>query len=204
MKQKTIITLAIAGLVLLIFSFARSCYYSDKLKAKEKEYTEFRAITEEELKQSSVRLDALTKAIELRDEAIVKLDAEVVAKKRELAAAKSAYQDLVDSEPVQPELETQPLVINLRAQIGQLKGMVTLVQDIAQKQANEIDELKVKVALLEDVGKEWKSNYEREHTLRLQAEDLYNVCSRSRKAGKALTKVALVIAGAGAAYGLLK
>jgi len=206
MKQKTIITLVlVAGLMLSAIFFLRSCALSNKLREKELEYQGYKAIAEESYKQMSIRLDGLNSAIALKDKAIVEIEADLAVKTLELKAAKKKYDDLVAAEPTTtPEEEALPIVINLRAQVSQLKGMVSLAQDISQKQANEIGELKVKVTLLEQVGVEWKAAYDREHTLRLRAEDLYKVCSRSKNSNKLVTKVALGIAGAGIIYGLLK
>jgi len=205
-KQKTIITLVgLAGLMLCAIFFVRSCGLSQKLREKEHEYIEYRAVTEESFKVMSNRLDALTNEIALKDKAIVEIESALAVKNLELSAARAELSALQNAEPATtPEEEALPIVINLRGQISKLNGMVTLVQDIAQKQAEEIVQLKGKVTLLEQVGAEWKGAYEREHTLRLQAEDLYKVCSRSRNSNGLLTKVALGVAGAGIIYGLLK
>jgi len=54
------------------------------------------------------------------------------------------------------------------------------------------------------ISDEWKSQYEREHTLRVQAEGLFKLSEHSRKLNKNIKNIALAVAGASVAYGLLK
>jgi chromosome segregation ATPase len=206
MKQKTIVTLVVAtGLILLAASWFRSCAVDARIRKAKLAYQELRAITEAESKMMSTRLDELNKAIGHRDEAIGKLESEVAAKNLEISAAKTELAELQAAEPpTTPEIEALPIVINLRGQVAKLTDMFNLSQNTITIQSLEIDELWGKTKLLEDVVAEWKGGYEREHALRIQAENMFKICERGRRLQKFWKTTAIVATGAVTGLLLLK
>jgi len=139
-----------------------------------------------------------TESIALKDAAIAEKEEKVtqyVGKVSTLAAELAA---LRDAEPAQPELETQPLVINLRAQIGNLTKLYGVSLDIITAKDGIIADWSAKFDAQVTISETWKSAYERERRLRLTAEDLNKSLEHqgkvSRLYGK-LTTAGLAAAG---------
>ena len=137
-------------------------------------------------------------SIALKDAAIAEKEAKVtryVGKASTLAAELAA---LRNAEPTQPELETQPLVINLRAQIGNLTKLYGVSLDIITAKDGIIADWSAKFDAQVTISETWKSAYERERRLRLTAEDLNKSLEHqgkvSRLYGK-LTTAGLAAAG---------
>ncbi|MBV6343484.1 hypothetical protein, partial [Candidatus Magnetobacterium casense] len=112
-----------------------------------------------------------------------------------------------NAEPSAPELESHPLVVNLRQQIDTLKGMFSLATATIADKDKEIALWEKKFAAQVEISEEWKANYNREHVLRLQAEGLFKMAEHklnvSRSWGK-VKSIATVAAAGVAAYALLK
>lgn len=205
MKTRTIITAVIViALVVCGFLFARSCGLNSRLAKAKADYEEYRRIVQTENELMSTRLDELNSSISDKDQIIGQLEHKVDQYVEKLRHTTQELEELQNAEPVQPELESEPLVINLRAQLSKLTTMFSLSEQTVTLQAEEISALKEKAILLEQVSVEWKSAYEREHQLRLMSEDLFKASERSRKTNKTLTKIAYGVAAGSIVYGLLK
>jgi len=199
MKQKTIITIAvIACLIISVLFVARSCRLDSKYQEMRLQYEGYRAIAEADHELMMKRIALLSGEIIMRDKAIAGLEEIILVKNQRIAEGSARLAELQNAEPVAQELESHPLVINLRGQISQLTEMFTLSQNVVVAQRMEIDELWGKCIALESIGTEWKQAYERQLALRVQAEELYEVCEQQLKMntgwGTAKT-VLIVVAG---------
>jgi chromosome segregation ATPase len=202
-KLKTIITATLAVvLIISLMGWSRSCAGTKKAKA---DYLAFREVVESEKLAMSNRLDFLTKAIGQRDETIGQLEhkvAQYVEKTSTLTAELTALQNA--EPPTTPEVEALPIVVNLRAQVSKVTEMLTLSQKTVTLQRQEIDAYVDKVSLLEQVIVEWKGAWDREHTLRVQAEDLFKLYERKQKLNRFWKTTAVVATGAVAGILLIK
>jgi hypothetical protein len=198
----------IAALVVAsLFLLSRSCGLSDKYKLARDDYRELVLITAADKVMSDARISELTKAIGQANETIVKKDAELLSKTKQLAAVSSQLDELIANEPVQPELESQPLVISLRKQVKTLTDLYSISTSIATLQSEEIDVLKGKCIALGAIGDEWRGQYEREHALRLSSEKLVVSLEKRVKTQGLLGKVktiAIVTVAGGLAYSIFK
>jgi len=117
----------------------------------------------------------------------------------ENTALSARLAELISSEPSQPELETQPLVINLRGQIKTLTDMFSLADKEIAVRDGIIRAWESKYNTQVDITEVWKRQYESEHNLRLMAEGLVkNLEGRVRIGtlrGRALTIVGAVVVG---------
>lgn len=175
----------IGALVLLFLCALDSSCQKDAALAQAKvEYEALKAETAHAQSEADERIAALAEAIADKESAIVQIErnlAQYVAKTTTLTAELTALQS---AEPAQPELESEPLVINLRAQVVKLSEMFSLATGTITAQSQEIDALKGKAALWQEVAAEWRGKYERETTLRLNAESLFRLSERRRKADR--------------------
>lgn len=151
--------------------------------------------------------------IKVRDAAIVEsaarqaaLEAEKVALQGAVESAQAAIDvklcaiadrdkriaELEAAEPVAPELETHPLVINLRAQIAEWKGKFSLAQGAIVEKDKIIFSLRGQLAVQMKLTEEWKANYEREYALRLTSDGLRLGLEKKLYGGKIWKTVALV------------
>jgi hypothetical protein len=134
--------------------------------------------------------------------------AESVVKSAQYVLEMSAYEAelsrLREAEPAQPELEREPLVINLRAQIATLTRAFSLSQAVVAEREGQIVAWSAKYSAQAQISAEWRGAYEREHTLRVQAEDLFKLGERRVGLNKTIAKVALGVGAASLIYGLLK
>jgi len=205
-KSKLWVWVAIIGLVLLNLSlWDRACRADARLAKAEAEYAEARRIAEADHELGQRRIEELTKAIGHRDEKIGELDGVIAADVARIRVLEGELRDIQDAEPpTTPEIEAMPIVINLRAQVKKLAEGFNLARETITLQSREIDELKGKCLDLEAISAEWKAAYDREHALRLAAEDLFTLSQRRVGLSKTVAKVALGVAGAGIIYGLLK
>ena len=208
MKQKTIITIAvIACLVISMLFVARSCKLDSKYRELKLQYAGYRAIAEADHELMMKRIALLSGELVMRDKAIAGLEEIILVKNQRIVEVSARLAELQNAEPVSPELESHPLVVNLRGQISQLTEMFTLSQNVVSTQRQEIEELGGKCIALESIGDEWKQAYEREHTLRVQAEEVLKVCEqrlRMKKGWGTAKTVLIVAAGAYIGSRLLK
>lgn len=176
LKHILIITAIVAALVVGLWS----CQQTAKYKALKAEYTEFRKIVEADNVFSNEKIAQLTAGIMVSNENTKKLEGELSSKSLQLAVVSKRLDELQHAEPVQPELEKEPLVINLRGQISKLTKMFNLSQASVATQQKIIDELNGKYVVQVGISNEYKSQYEGEHKLRLKAE---GVISAGEKRG---------------------
>jgi hypothetical protein len=167
-----------ALIVASLFLLSRSCGLSDKYKLARDDYRELALITAADKVMSDARIAELTKAIGQADKTIGRLESEVSSKTLQLAAVSNQLDELIANEPVQPELESQPLVISLRKQVKTLTDLYSISTSIATLQSEEIAVLKGKCNTLESIGTEWKQSYDREHALRVNCESLLKLSEK--------------------------
>jgi hypothetical protein len=84
--------------------------------------------------------------------------------------------ELISNEPVQPELESQPLVISLRKQVKTLTGMYGLSQETVTLQSEQIGLIVGQYNAQVLISAEWKGMYDKERALRVNCEGLLKVC----------------------------
>ena len=169
----------IAALVVAsLFLLSRSCGLSEKYKLARDDYRELALITAADKVMSDARIAELNKAIGQADKTIGQKEAEIVVKNAEIVVLSNQLDELIANEPVQPELESQPLVISLRKQVKTLTDLYSISTSIVTLQSEEIDVLKGKCNTLESIGTEWKQSYDREHTLRINLEGLLKLSEK--------------------------
>ena len=197
-----ILCVVVAGVFVL-----RSCKFTDKYKQMKLQYEEYRAIAkaDNDIQRETIREAnkiILDKTAEIRE-----LENTVKQKDRQVRVLSNQLDELKDAEPSQPELENEPLVINLRLQIARLTEMFNLSQNVIAEKDKIILAWEVKYNALERVSEAWRNQYENEAKLRGLAEGLVaNLEGQVRRANfksKVLT-VAVVAVGAYAGYRLVK
>jgi len=103
--------------------------------------------------------------------------------------------DLINNEPAQPELESQPLVISLRKQVKTLTDLYSISTSTITLQSKQIDLYVGQYNAQVLISEEWKSAYNREHALRVNCAVLLKVCeSRVPGPWKTIKKVAIGVA----------
>jgi uncharacterized coiled-coil protein SlyX len=136
--------------------------------------------------------------IAAKDAAIAERDKSIGVKNAQVNALKATLHDLQAAEPSQPELETQPLVINLRAQIGNLTRMVSIGAEVIENKDGIIADWSAKFDAQVTISETWKRAYETEHRLRLLSEDLNKSLEHQGKVSRLYGKVSMAaLAGAG-------
>jgi len=199
--MKTIITLVvIACLIISMLFVARSCKLDSKYRELKLQYAGYRAIAEADHELTMKRIALLSGEIVMRDKSIAEREEIILVKNQRIAEVSAQLAELQNAEPVSPELESHPLVVNLRGQISQLTEMFTLSQNVVATQRQEIEELGGKCIALESIGDEWEQAYEREHALRVQAEEVFKVCEKRLRMNKGWGTAKTVLIVAAGAY----
>jgi hypothetical protein len=156
--------------------------------------------------------DARRDVLEREKDAIItrqdEIIAESVVKSAQYVLEMSAYEAelsrLREAEPVQPELEREPLVINLRAQIATL----TIAFDLSQKAVAEKDvqllAWPVKFNALQAIADARLTTIETKDNRIGDLEKALRVGERRVGLNKTVAKVALGVGAASLIYGLLK
>jgi hypothetical protein len=168
-------------IVLTLFFLLRSCAADAKLQEAKLRYEGYRAIAIADHEMSMRRVAALTTEIGSLTNEIELVETQLVQKTLQLEAVSSQLDDLQNAEPVQPELESQPLVINLRAQVAKVTEMFHLSQEVVESQRGEIILWERKYEAQVSISEEWKGAYEREHSLRIRSEELFILCEHRVK-----------------------
>lgn len=202
MKFKTIAIIALC-VVASVFIF-KSCRSDAKLKKAKAEYAEAKAVAEADNEASIHRIDELTNNISHMTNEISQLREDVKVKDSRIVALSTRLDELQNAEPVQPELESEPLVINLRGQIAQLTEMFTISEQAGKLKDKEIELWAEKYAAQTAISAEWKKSYDNEHQLRLMSEGIVSGLESRVRGAKFLNKVAVVAVAGAVAYGLLK
>jgi hypothetical protein len=188
-------------------STLRSCKLDKKYRDLKAAYETDRKVFEADHALSLAHIEQLANAVASADKVIVQKEADIAVKNARILVLSGQLDDLAHAEPSQPELESQPLVINLRGRVAKLTEMFTLSQGVVTLQAEEITALKGKCIALESIGNEWRVSYDKEHALRLSAEKLVLSLEKRVKSQGLLGKVktvALGVASGYVAYSILK
>lgn len=148
-------------------------------------------------------IDAQKGTIAAKDAAIAEKDAKITQYVGKVSTLTAELRALQNAEPVQPELEMQPLVINLRAQVGNLSKMLNInLAIIAEKDAIIADWSK-KFDAQSVISDTWKQAYEREHRLRLSAEELNKSLEHQGKVSRLYGKFSTAALAAAGVYMLI-
>jgi hypothetical protein len=179
------------------------CPDSAALAKVKADYAEFKAIAEaaDALKQA-----ALLKAEETitqKDAEIAERDKSIVAKNAQVAALKATLHDLQAAEPVQPELEKEPLVINLRAQIGNLSQALSISAEVIALKDGQLAAWSAKFDAQVMISETWRTRYENERTLRGACESMFKTAEHQIKSNK-FWRTTAIVAGAVAVGAILK
>ena len=205
MKTKDIITAAlIVALIVSIVLVARSCGLDARYKRLKAEYAEAVRVAEAD---NAIQQEAIRKAeaqIKAQDEIILDHTASVALKNAEIAELRRQLTTIVDEEPIQPELEGEPLVINLRKQIKWTTDMLVLTQGVVEDQKKQLAAWELKYDAQVEISESWKRQYENERALRVQAEDMFKVAEHRVGLNKTITTVALGLAAGAVLYGAIK
>ena len=205
MKTKTLITaVVVIALVVCTVCVARSCRSDARLRQSKLEYAGYKAIAEADHEISQNHIKELTQIVSYLTNDIAVKESEIAGKDRRIVALSTRLDELQNAEPVQPELESEPLVINLRGQIARLTEMFNLSQEVVKTQGEEIALWAKKYDAQAAISAEWKSEYEREHQLRLMSEGIVSQLESRVRGAKLMNKVAVVAVAGAVAYGLLK
>lgn len=199
-----ILAFCVVGLLALIYQSctvdATAEYYKGKYAAE----MELRA-AENDI--HSARIEELLIVIEARDTEIESLIETRIENERERIVLLARIERLQAEEPVQPELETEPLVINLRAQILELTLVVDTQEQIIQGSNKIIFNLTEKYNAQVGISDSYRAMYENEKELHRLAIDRLKIADRRiaslRFTGNA-KNVLVVVAGGAIAYLLLK
>jgi len=199
----------IAGVFALvaIVSFLRSCGLSEKYREQKLAYTELRAVTDADHAVQLLFIAERDKIITTQNEKIEGFVGQVTTYQRQLSVLHSQLEELQNTEPpTTPEIESLPIVINLRGQVSRLTEMFTLANSIIAEKDKIIKAWEVKFAAQVDISESWKKQYEDEHALRLACEGMNKTLESKVRTiafrGKIWTAAALV-AGGYAGYRLL-
>jgi hypothetical protein len=141
--------------------------------------------------------------ITARDADIANLKAVIVQKSAKITGLAHDLAALQAAEPAQPELETQPLVISLRAQIGNLTKLYSISVEIIDTKDAVIADWTAKFNAQAVISETWKAAYETEHRLRLTAEELNITLEHQRDASRLYGKLTTAGLAAAGAYLLL-
>jgi len=114
-------------------------------------------------------IDKLNGVIESAQKAIELLTITRVEQERRINLLEFERQDLVESEPSQPELESEPLVINLRAQIAKMSLVIYEQEQIIRGNDEIIFNLVEKYEAQLIISEDYKKLYENEQRLHFLA-----------------------------------
>ena len=198
-----IITVAVIIIALLFYDSCRANTKSEYYKGKyEAEYT----LREAENSAATERIEYLEGEIEGRDAEIHTLIETRIEHERNMSLLYAKYELLLHDEPEQPELESEPLVVNLRAQVRQLSLVIDSQELIIQGNDEIIFNLTQKYQAQLKISGEYKKMYDSEVALHVLAIKRLKVADKHisslRFTGN--VKNVLVIAGGVMAYLLLK
>jgi len=199
LKKHILAIIAIVCAVAAVVFCFRSCVVTEKYRKQKLAYTELRAITNADHR---IQLDIIAereKVITLQNEEITKYVGQVKVKDAKIKALSAQLDELQNVEPSQPELENEPLVINLRGQVARLTEMFTLSQGVVADKDKIILAWEVKYNAQVDISLAWKKSYDEEHALRLSCESLNKALESRvglfRLKGKVLTVATAITAG---------
>jgi hypothetical protein len=195
----------IAALVVAsLFLLSRSCGLTEKYRMAKDDYNELKKIAEADHALSVAHIEELNNAIGQADKTIVKLNG-VIREKSVLISELSIQLDgLIDNEPpTTPEIESMPIVVSLRKQVGKLTEMYSLSQQTITLQNESATVLRGKFDAQVTISETWKREYDKEHTLRLSCESLLKLSERRVSSPWTMVKNVAVGVAAGFVVGSL-
>jgi len=193
------------GVTLLCLAFVdKSCRGDVELREAKAQYEAAVAEREAAAAAHAADLARIEAVIAQQNEKIAQYVANIQTYHAEITTLRGQLADLQADEPVQPELEDEPLVINLRAQVARLTEMFVLAQRTSSEKDGIIVSLNTIVAAKDEAIAAWRGQYEGEHALRVQCEALFKKSESARKANSIGKKVALVVAAGAAIYAVAK
>jgi chromosome segregation ATPase len=177
------VVVAIGGMALLtLFALDRSCVSSRELAQAKADYAEQVRLLEAANAQATERIGQMTNDIAQRDTNILKLEESVTQKDARITLLSGQLANIVGQEPpTTPEIESLPIVINLRAQVKTLNEMFSLATETINDKDDIIREWEAKFNSQFKITMEWKAMYDNEHALRVQAEGLFKLSEQARK-----------------------
>lgn len=208
MKGKTVVFAILALAVVLTFGALvdRACFQLPKeLREAKAAYQTLVVATDLQNNAAQAERQALLATIAEREASEATLKQVVAQNAKELASAKQTIAQLQANEPpTTPEIEALPVVISLRAQVRGFSLALSAAEKTIADQAALIISLELDKKDLLEWGTSWKSQYEREHTLRLASENLFNLSERRFKLSTKITYVAVTAVGAALVYSLVR
>lgn len=207
MTTKTLKVIVCVILVLFIALALKDCGLSEKYRNLRLQYEGYRAIAEADHEMKMKIISEAERLIAERDIRIAELEHSSAQYVEKIQSLTAKLTDLQNAEPEYPELESHPLVINLRLQIAVITDMFDLSQRTVQYKEEIIQAWEVKYNAQVTISESWASQYESEHKLRLMSEGLVTTLERDyrrvRLSGK-IKNVAIVAVGGYLAYRLAK
>jgi hypothetical protein len=205
-----IVAVLLVGTVVLT---TRTCKADAKYRAAKLEYVGYRAIAEADHKMSLDRIAAFEGEKVALAEEIGKKDAEIAGYVDKISTyrgklTQSDAESMALRTKVQPVLDANPTMAEF---VASLDAGIVLRDNVINEQEKQIATLTAQGILKDQrfavqvkITDEWRANYDREHALRLAAEDLLKLGERRVGLNKTIRNIALGIAGAGIIYGLTK
>lgn len=187
--------------VLALLSLAlldRNCSSDKALAQAKRDYEALKAWAADEADAAHAALVQAEARIVAQDEIILDKSASISLKNAEIAELRRQLTTAVSEEPIQPELESEPLVINLRRQIRLTTDMLTLAQGVVEDQRKQLAAWEAKFDAQVEISAAWKRQYENERALRVAAEEMFGLAEKRIKSAKTWRSAAIV-AGAVAA-----
>ena len=214
MKKTITVVLAIALVVSLVF-LDRSCRHNKSYKERMRQYEEAvnivtadngmarQRIKELEEIQGNLHgeIDSANTIISQHEVTIEQLRGKVNVANANTAKLRTEVQPVLDQNPKVAEL------------VASLDNTILSQAALIGKQDELIVALKSRIVLDDErfsnqvqISDEWKAMYDREHALRVQAEDLFKSCEHSKKVNNLWGNVKAVAVGvaAGVVVGVLK
>ena len=141
-------------------------------------------------------------AIAIKDKEISSLSATIKVRESDITSLSNQLDELQNTEPAAPELEKTPLVINLRAQIGELTKMYSLSRETIEEQKTIIEAWTVKYNLSVQIGASWEKQYNSEYQLRILGEELNKKLTSSMSNKRTLKVITYVAVAVGTVVGI--
>ena len=197
--KKAIPWLSLVLVICCIFCTSRSCRSSKALAQAQADYNALKAASQADQAAADITIHKQTAIIASQDATISTANASIATKAGEIRNLKASLDALhANLPPVAPEVESLPLVINLRQQVSVLTEMVKAGADIIDAKDAEIEAWSEKFDAQADISAAWKAKFDSEFALRIAAENLAGEYHHYAKTGKVWRNVAIV-AGAVAA-----